>query len=259
MSGQSSIMSGGPVHSTNPNGSSSVVLVCEHASHFIPASFDNLGLPSDALESHFVWDPGALAVAKAMSHKLDAALVSGTISRLVYDCNRPPDAPDAMPARGETVEIPGNIGLTLTERSNRVKEVYEPFHAAVANRIRQISVPILVTVHSFTPVFHGKTRAVDIGVLHDDDMRLVDAMLGCAARHTDLRVARNKPYGPEDGVTHTLKKHAIPAGHLNVMLEIRNDIIQTHGAQDAMAGMIADWLADAFAQTGARGVVACVA
>ncbi len=259
MSGQSSFKSGGPAHLTNPNGSSSVVLVCEHASAFIPAYYDNLGLPSDALESHIVWDPGALAVAEIMSQKLDAALIAGTVSRLVYDCNRPPDAPDAMTARGETVEVPGNIALTPAERANRVKEIYDPFHAAVADKIKQTSVPILVTVHSFTPVFHGKTRSVDIGVLHDRDTRLADAMIGCAARHTDLRIERNQPYGPDDGVTHTLKKHAIAAGYLNVMLEIRNDIIQTRGAQDAVADMIADWLADAFAQTGARGAVACVA
>ena len=28
----------------NPNGSSSIVLVCEHATHFIPDVYNNLGL-----------------------------------------------------------------------------------------------------------------------------------------------------------------------------------------------------------------------
>ena len=65
-------------------------------------------------------------------------------------------------------------------------------------------------------------------------------MLADAPTERDVR--RNAPYGPEDGVTHTLRAHAIPAGHANVMLEIRNDLIATHAAQEAMAELLADWL-----------------
>jgi len=41
-------------------------------------------------------------------------------------------------------------------------------------------------------------------------------------------IRRNDPYGPEDGVTHSLKIHGLAQGLPNVMIEIRNDLL--HGA-----------------------------
>ena len=101
---------------------------------------------------------------------------------------------------------------------------------------------MIVTVHSFTPIYHGKPRAVEIGILHDSDTRLADAMLAVAADHTDLKVERNEPYGPQDGVTHTLKEHGLVHGHPHVMLEIRNDLITTEAEQQQMGEVISNWL-----------------
>ncbi len=105
----------------NAAGSSSVVLVCEHASHHIPQSFNGLGLSQDARESHAAWDPGAMAVARQLSKNLDAVLVASEVSRLVYDCNRPPNAADAMPSRSELIVVPGNEKLTQRERDARTE------------------------------------------------------------------------------------------------------------------------------------------
>jgi predicted N-formylglutamate amidohydrolase len=104
-------------------------------------------------------------------------------------------------------------------------------------------------VHSFTPVYHGVARSVEIGLLHDKDARLTDAMLACAASNTTHVVERNQPYGPKDGVTHTLKEHALPHNRPNVMIEIRNDLIATEQAQKAMATMLSAWLTEAMAPT----------
>ena len=111
-----------------------------------------------------------------------------------------------------------------------------------------LTAPVLVTVHSFTPVYYGKRRLLDIGLLHDSDTRLADAMLENATAHTDLKVERNAPYGPQDGVTHTLKEHAIPAGLPNVMIEIRNDLIATEEDQAAMAELLSRWVSAGIAQ-----------
>lgn len=245
------------VQTVNPDGASSVVLVCEHAAHDIPPAFDTLGLSAKTAISHAAWDPGAMAVARGISGLLDAALVASTVSRLVYDCNRPPTAADAMPARSEVIDIPGNVDLSLHERTRRTQTYYEPFRAALAQQVAATKHPVVVTIHSFTPIYHGKIRAVEIGVLHDTDSRLADVMLQVAAQHSSHNVQRNQPYGPEHGVTHTLKEHAVSGGHLNVMLEIRNDLIVTRDQQGAMARMVAAWIADAFTQTKAKGAVQC--
>lgn len=235
----------------NAHATSSVVFVCEHASAYIPPDLQDLGLPKDALDSHVVWDPGALGVAERLSKKFDAVLIAAKTSRLVYDCNRPPHAPDAMPARSEVVDVPGNRNLTEEQKAARAEKYYEPFRKEVAERLAAREAPILVTVHSFTPVFHGRHRDVAIGILHDEDARLADAMLAASTSAT-LTVRRNEPYGPTDGVTHTLKEHALPHGHLNVMLEVRNDLIATEADQIAMADTLAGWLQTALATTKAN-------
>lgn len=243
----------------NASGSSAVVLVCEHASATIPDDLNNLGLDPVARQSHIAWDPGALAVTLAMTKALDAAAVVSGVSRLVYDCNRSPAAPDAMPARSEVFDIPGNAALTDADRAQRVQKYYEPFRDALATRIAKTGGPVVVTIHSFTPIYHDVPRQVEIGVLHDADTRLADAMLACATDHTNLDVQRNAPYGPGDGVTHTLCEHALPGGHLNVMLEVRNDLLTTPAAQKSIAHMLARWVTDAFGRTGAKGAVTCSA
>ncbi|QFT57661.1 N-formylglutamate amidohydrolase [Sulfitobacter sp. THAF37] len=247
------------VAQVNPRGTSSVVLVCEHASHVIPDVFAGLGLAPDAVQSHAAWDPGALAVAERLSARLDAVLVAGTVSRLVYDLNRPPEARGAMPDQSEVFAVPGNRGLSQADRADRTGRYYAPFHDRIEKVMQGIAAPILVTVHSFTPVYHGQRRTVEIGVLHDADSRLADALLDCAAAHTQADVQRNAPYGPQDEVTHTLQLHGLAQGRLNVMLEIRNDLIATAADQARMGDMIAGWLAEACARLGAGGRVSCVA
>lgn len=222
--------------------SSPIVLVCEHASCHIPAELNNLGISVAARRSHVAWDPGAMAVAQAMSQDLDAVLVASTVSRLVYDCNRPPEAPDAIPARSEAYDVPGNVGLADEEKRARVARYYTPFHDELASQIARRTDPIIVTVHSFTPIYNSQKREVEIGILHDRDSLLADAMMQVAGGH-DVRV--NAPYGPEDGVTHTLKEHAVKHGHLNVMIEVRNDLIAGEASQTAMAKTLTGWITQA--------------
>jgi predicted N-formylglutamate amidohydrolase len=236
------------VHVQNPQGQSRVVIVCEHASCYIPDAYNNLGLADDALQSHAAWDPGALGVARGMSAQLDAILVASGVSRLIYDCNRPPTSVDAMPVQSETIKVPGNVDLSTDQRLDRTNRYYEPFRIQLSKQISSTPNAVIVTVHSFTPLYHGQARAVEIGILHDTDTRLADTMLRLAPSHTNANVQRNAPYGPEHGVTHTLKEHAIKAGLFNVMIEIRNDLIQTAQQQDVMADIMANWLLDSLAK-----------
>jgi len=234
-----------------------VVLVCEHASHYIPSSFNDLGLSKSDRVSHAAWDPGALEVALGLSTRLDATLVAGQVSRLVYDCNRPPDAKDAMPAVSEIIEVPGNRGLTAADHAARAETYYRPFHQALKHAISRKTNPVIVTIHSFTPIYHGESRAVEIGVLHDADTRLADAMIDCAPTQTSHKVERNAPYGPGDGVTHTLKEHGVTNGHYNVMLEYRSDLIASTQAQDRIATMTSAWLTAALAAIPTSKVASC--
>jgi len=220
-----------------------VVVVCEHASNHIPARWGDLGLSAAQRQAHIAWDPGALAVARGLAERLDGVLVHAPVSRLVYDCNRAPDMAGAMPARSEVHDIPGNAAISPEERLARTEAVYLPWvhglHGLIARRIALGLRPVIVTVHSFTPVYHGKPRRVEFGVINDADPALPVAIHSAAKRLTRLNAELNAPYSALDDVTHTLRVQATPYGLPNAMLEIRNDLIADDAACEAMAAMLA--------------------
>ncbi len=224
----------------NENGTSPIVLVCEHASLHIPAVLSGLGLDEDDQNAHIAYDIGAEAMARKMADQLNAPLIVQKYSRLVYDCNRPPENPSAMPEKSEITVIPGNKGLSETQKAARVEQIYLPFHQSVSDfldqRLQSDVEPVFVTIHSFTATYFGKPRSVELGVLHDEDTRLGDAMLEHAPG--DYIARRNDPYGPEDGVTHTLNLHGGARGFKNVMLEVRNDLIADAAGQAIWAARL---------------------
>ena len=230
----------------NEAGRSPFLFVCEHASNFVPARLKGLGLPPEELERHIAHDIGAEALSRRLADALDAPLVLQRYSRLIYDCNRPPKSPGAMPVVSETTAIPGNQNLSDDEKAARIAEIYRPFHARIAKlidrRMKTLGAPVIVTIHSFTPVYKGRRRHLDFGVLHDQDARLADAILAGASRWRDVITRRNEPYGPADGVCHTLNMHAGERGLPGVMLEIRNDLIADTAGKAAWAARLADVL-----------------
>ena len=237
----------------NPSGRGGIVLVCEHASNFIPADLGTLGLDDDALQSHIAWDPGALAVAGAMAAALDAPLIAPTMSRLVYDCNRSLETPSAVPEVSEAFVIPGNAGLSPADRKTRADRVYTPFrdalNATIEARLDEGRRPVLVSIHSFTPVYNGVVRDMELGILHGTDTRFADALLAVAEERGNMEVRRNEPYGPEDGVAFTLTEHAVRRGLLNALIEIRNDLIADADAQQAMADRLSGYVTEACQRT----------
>lgn len=246
------VQSFGPAVSVSEAASDArILIVCEHASCHVPDELGGLGLPPETLRSHIAWDPGALPVAQKLGQILDAPLVHGQISRLVYDCNRPPEAQDAIPARSEIHDVPGNAGLSDTARQTRVDQVYVPFRDRLNAEIRKRreNLQLMVTIHSFTPVFHGSTRPVELGILHGRDDRFAHDMLAACPPDFGQDVRLNEPYAASDGVAHTLDVHGTNNGLLSVMLEIRNDLIATPEDQDDWASRLAPWLQTTLAQT----------
>ena len=233
-----------PAELVNPAGQSDVLLVCEHASNHIPESFANLGLTEAERLSHIGWDIGAAATARALSEKLDASLILQRYSRLLYDCNRPPEAPSAVPPLSEVTEIPGNKDLTSEQRDYRVSQIYTPFHAEIARQIEARKAAgrntILVTVHSFTPVFMGQTRPVQLGVICHENNRFAEQFYTQAKQLSNFDIRMNEPYGPSDPVLHMVTRHGDDQQLPNVMLEIRNDLIEHAAGQQAWAQLLAE-------------------
>jgi len=231
----------------NPDGAGPFVIVCDHASHRLPPEYGSLGASEGDLVSHIAWDPGALPVSRALSAMLDAPLLWPDVSRLVVDCNRDPKAPDLIVAESEGRAVPGNRDVDATERLRRLSLVHDPYHRAIEQcleRRRAAGRPGgLVAVHSFTPVYRGRSRPWQIGIVFDDDRRLADPLIARLAPDPALSVGINQPYSPADRVYYTLTRHARPRGLPAVMIEIRNDLIADAAGQDAWAGRLGAILA----------------
>lgn len=228
-------------------GAAPLVLVCEHASAFIPPALRGLGLSDAAKASHAAFDIGALDLAKCLSVRLSAPLVAGQISRLVYDCNRPLSAAGSIPEVSEIYDVPGNQALSEAQRKARFDAVHEPFHDAVTEVLdRQEAAgtgPVaLVTVHTFTPVYHGQRREVEIGFLHHTNSEIAQAAVAHEARTGKMKAELNAPYSASDGVTYTLQKHGDARGLRSVMIEVRNDLVDTPAKAEAVAEHLAQTL-----------------
>lgn len=223
----------------NAAGSSGLLLLCEHASNHIPAHYHGLGLDHEQLQRHIAWDIGALAVAKALSSALDATLLHATCSRLLLDLNRPLDADDSIAARSEATAIPGNLDLDPGERARRAAAIYHPFHDAVTQlidaRLACGQPTALLSIHSFTPSYHGVARPWHVGVLAEHDRCLADALLRAFHADPDLCVGDNQPYAPIDGVYHSMDRHGQQRGLACAMIELRNDLIAHTTTQRAWA------------------------
>lgn len=225
-----------PFVAVNEEGRSPFVLICEHASRTIPRKLGTLGLAEADLTRHIAWDIGAEKVARLLSRLIDAPLLLQRYSRLAYDCNRPPESPDAIPEMSELTAIPGNRKLSAEDRLARARDIYRPFHDGVSavldRRAAEGQRSLVVSIHSFTPVYKGKPRSVELGILHDRDTTLSSKLIK-SFPNVDARL--NEPYGPKDGVLHTLNLHGFARGLQHAMIEIRNDLVATERGQDEWA------------------------
>ncbi len=236
----------------NAEGRSPFVLVCDHASNFIPSEFGDLGLTRAERESHIAWDPGAMAVSKKLVELLDAPLVASKVSRIVIDCNRDIDAPDLIWTLSEATPVPGNLNLTAAERQSRIDRFHTPFHAAIDDllnaRASSGQRTVLVCMHSFTPIYLGIARPWEIGLIHGTGQRYSRALLAQLEQIApDVLIGWNEPYAALNGVTLTLEKHGDGRGLDATMIEIRNDEIVDNAGVGVWAERLAAALVSALA------------
>lgn len=228
------------------DGSSAFVIICDHAGRRLPRSLGSLGLSAQKLASHIAWDIGAGHVAQKLASSLDAFVAWQPYSRLVIDCNRPLTAPDSIAAQSERISIPGNQNLQPKSAGARTQEIFVPYHEQISaelDRRRHECVPsILVSVHSFTPVFLDVFRPWHIGVLSSQDKRLAEPLLQLLREEGDLVVGCNESYAASDVSDFSIVHHGEKRGIPVVEIEIRQDLITDEAGQIAWAQRLAPLL-----------------
>jgi predicted N-formylglutamate amidohydrolase len=235
-----------PVRVLQPEGRSDFFLTADHAGRAIPQRLGDLGLSAHERGRHIACDLGIARVTESLAAALDATAVLQAYSRLVIDCNRDPGWASAIPSVSELTEIPGNADLSPGEREARRREVFLPYHDAIADRLdRRLAAgrrSVLVAMHSFTPVFKGVARTVEAGVLYnpgDRDLRLPRTMLALLRAEGDVAVGDNQPYAITDSSDYTVPVHGEGRALPHVEIEIRQDLIADAAGQAAWAARLA--------------------
>jgi predicted N-formylglutamate amidohydrolase len=237
-----------PVLEKNAAVRSPFLLTCDHYGRAIPKLLGDLGLSESELARHIGWDIGIAGVAGPLSEQLGAHLIAQRYSRLVIDCNRPPQSPNSIPLVSEATRIPRNEGLSGEAVQARRRQVFDPYHRRIAeaidSRLREQIPTVLVSLHSFTPVYAGIARPWHVGTLYHRDTRLPPLLLAALRAHADLVVGDNEPYAVSDETDYTIPVHGETRGLMNSGIEIRQDLIADVAGQRQWADRLAKIFGD---------------
>ncbi len=241
-----------PYHITGESRDSRWLITCDHASNRVPEEIGggSLGLPAEDMARHIAYDPGAAGVSLALGEALSAPVVLSDFSRLVIDPNRGEDDPTLVMRLYDGTIIPANRHLGQAEVEHRLNSYYRPYHGAVARLGARRHDTVYVAIHSFTRQLRGRDpRPWHIGVLYGKDARFALPLLDRLRQEPDLCVGENEPYGGHlDG--DSVDRHAIQPGRVNVLIELRNDLIRTEEQQQSWGRRLAPILTEVLATTG---------
>ncbi|MGX9354957.1 N-formylglutamate amidohydrolase [Roseobacteraceae bacterium S113] len=223
---------------------SRILVTCDHARNRVPAEINggDLGVDPAEMERHIAYDIGAEGVSRALAEALQAPAIFANFSRLVIDPNRGEDDPTLLMKLYDGTIIPANRHADAAELERRLNAYHRPYHAALERLAARRDDTVICAVHSFTPQFQGRPpRPWHVGLLFAHDRRLAAPLLSQLRAEGDLCVGDNEPYSghlPGDSIA----RHALEAGRPNVLIELRNDLIETPAQQQAWAARLAPML-----------------
>jgi len=248
-----------PVREDNAESTSAFLLTCDHYGRRIPERLGRLGLTDSDLERHIAWDVGIAGVATRLAQISGAHLIAQRYSRLVIDCNRPFESPGSVPLMSEATHIPGNDGLNFDEIAARRREIFTPYHHRIAQAIDRRTAKnqptILVSLHSFTPLYAGVARPWHVGTLYQNGHGLPPLLLKLLRAEGHFVVGDNEPYAVSDTTDYTIPVHGERRRLVNSGIEIRQDLIAEEAGQIEWAERLARILHEIEGRLLAQGLV----
>jgi len=225
---------------------SKIIILCDHASNYIPKKYNNLGLKRSDVNKHIGWDIGALKVAKKISKNINCSLIHSSFSRLLIDCNRHLKSSGAFIKKSEDIVIPGNKNVSKKEKLLRAKKYYFPYHdqinKVIERKLKDKIVPILVSIHSFTPIYLGESRPWHIGLLQRKDQRLSSIFAKEIKKNKKIVLGINQPYKLDLAGDFTIPFFSESYGLPHVLIEIRQDLLIKNKSINFWSNFISDIL-----------------
>jgi len=225
----------------SPERCGSFLFSCEHASNALPPDVSVSRKDQHFLDTHWGIDIGAEAVTRHLIELTQSQGILATHSRLWLDLNRSLDRTDLIRLETEGHYLSFNQQVDAREQQRRIDTVYHPFHQAydalVKERISKQPPVLLISIHSFTPVWDGKVRTMDVGVLFDTCEELGQQLATCIAKQ-DLFVECNAPYTGRGGLMHSVEDKGRRHQCAHLELEINQALICTPERQRFIAQKI---------------------
>lgn len=198
----------------------SVILSCEHAGNLVPDQYQYLfDKEPEVLNTHWGWDPGAWELAQFLATQLSVPLYGCSTTRLLIEANRSLENPQLFSKYSSN--------LSNTEKEKLIETIYHPYRNQVREFLIAAMKPILhLSIHTFTPIWNGIERQVDIGILFDPDQPLekknCDQFKEILEIYLpDKKIKLNEPYkGTDDGFTTELRKQIPNNQYAGIELEI---------------------------------------
>jgi predicted N-formylglutamate amidohydrolase len=232
----------------NENKESNFLVICDHASKFIPPEYKNLGLDENVMDTHIAYDIGAKEVAICISNSLQCPLVMSNFSRLLIDPNRGIDDPTLIMKVSDGSVVQGNKKISYLsdcgDKEDRISSFYNTYHNKISELINQSIerdvFPAIISIHSFTPSWRGAKRLIELGILWDSDDRLPNIFFNYFRKNKDqLVIGDNRPYSGRMK-NDTLYRHGTKNGLPNILIEIRQDLISNNISQKYFAKLITE-------------------
>ncbi|MBV69774.1 MAG: hypothetical protein CMH52_00365 [Myxococcales bacterium] len=212
----------------SPDSKGRFILTCEHASNAVsrhtPTASDQR-----LLKMHWGYDLGAEKLTQSLCDAFKSVGVLGTESRLIIDVNRHPESSTLIVSHCESIPVSFNENISAEDRDWRMS-LYDSFHSgvsqAVAREKNKNPELKLISIHSFTPIWNGAKRPMDVGILFDRDEDKAKELASILEKN-GIRSALNAPYS---GLTGELMYSANHHGRSNTIpyieFEIRQDLLE---------------------------------
>ena len=200
-----------------------ILIIADHASNYVPKDNNKLGLPDSFLDQHIAFDIGVKELSLDLSNRLKCRVIQGKYSRLLIDLNRDIEDPTVIPEIVDRKIIPGNIGLSKSEIRSRVKKIYNTYHQEIEQTIKNKKVKVILSLHSFNPIFKNKKRLLKFGILSNEDKNLSRIIID-QLRLQKLNVGDNEPY-KGDLIGDSMYRHGLRNKIPHALIEVRNDLL----------------------------------
>lgn len=201
-----------------------VLLTCEHASNRLPEPWVWPEADRRLVGTHWAVDLGVADVTRSLARALGAPAVLARFTRLLCDANREVGDPSMFRTVADGHPVALNADLTEAEKELRIARFHAPYHAAADRMLARYPRAVVLSMHSFTPIYEGNApRPMELGVLFDREEE-VSAAIAEALSRQGWVVALNEPYSGKDGLIYSATRHAHRHGRRALELEIRQDV-----------------------------------